>query len=142
MIGERLKRARAAAGLSMDKLGRAAGVTAPMIQKYERGESMPSSSVLIKLSEALNVRTEYFFRPSQIQLSGVEYRKKTKAPKKLLDQISADVLDQAERWFELKNLWPDFPIPDFVRPDGLPKVESMADIEAVALAVRDVLMAI
>lgn len=137
MIGERLKRARAAAGLSMSKLGKAAGVTAPMIQKYERGLSMPSSSVLIKLAEALNVRTEYFFRPNRIELAGVEYRKKARTPKKVLDQITADVLDQAERWFELKNIWPDFPIPEFSRPKGLPTVHSLDDVEAVAMAVRE-----
>ena len=61
MIGERLKRARDAAGLSMQSLGKQAGVSAPMIQKYERDESMPSSSVLIQLAKALNVRTEFFF---------------------------------------------------------------------------------
>lgn len=60
MIGERLKRARDAAGLSMQSLGKQAGVSAPMIQKYERDESMPSSSVLIQLAKALNVRTEFF----------------------------------------------------------------------------------
>jgi Zn-dependent peptidase ImmA (M78 family)/transcriptional regulator with XRE-family HTH domain len=136
MIGERLKRARAAAGLSMDKLGKAAGVSANMIKKYEHDESMPSSSVLMGLCDALSVKAEYFFRPNNIQLSGVEYRKKASTPKKVLERLKADVLDQAERWFELRNLWPEFPVNAFRKPDNLPVVESMDDVEAIAALVR------
>lgn len=136
MIGERLKRARSAAGLSMAKLGQAAGVSANMIKKYEHDDSMPSSSVLIKLAEALGVRTEFFFRPNSFKLSGIEYRKKANTPQKVLDRIAADVLDQAERWFELKNLWPNFPIPRFESPSNLPSVATLDDIEAFCVAVR------
>lgn len=137
MIGERLKRARAAAGLSMQALGKQAGVSAPMIQKYERDESMPSSSVLLKLATALNVRTEFFFRPTKITLSGVEYRKKSNTPHKVLDRITADVLDQAERWFELKNLWPEFPVPTFSLPNNLPeRVDSLEAIEQLSEEIR------
>lgn len=136
MIGERLKRARSAAGLSMAKLGKAVGVSANMIKKYEHDESMPSSPVLIKMAEALDVRTEFFFRPLTVKLAGIEYRKKASTPQKVLDRIAADVLDQAERWLELKNLWPDFPIPAFERPVNLPKVSTLGDLEAFSVAVR------
>ncbi|MBV1788455.1 XRE family transcriptional regulator [Marinobacterium sp. D7] len=136
MIGERLKRARAASGLSMDKLGKAVGVSSNMIKKYEHDQSMPSSSVLIKLADELGVRAEFFFRPNRIRLSGVEYRKRASTPKKILDRIAADVLDQAERWFELKNLWPEFPVPEFSLPADIPVVESLDDIEQVSLALR------
>lgn len=136
MIGERLKRARSAAGLSMAKLGKAAGVSANMIKKYEHDDSMPSSSVLIKMAEALDVRTEFFFRPVTVKLSGIEYRKKASTPQKVLDKISADVLDQAERWFELRNLWPDFPIPNFEFPGNLPNVSALDDLEPFSVAVR------
>ena len=57
MIGERLKLARAAAGLSLRDLeARLDGlVTAQAIGKYERDEMMPSSTVLIALARALKV---------------------------------------------------------------------------------------
>lgn len=129
MIGERLKRARAAAGLSMESLGKQAGVSAPMIQKYERDESMPSSSVLLKLATALNVRTEFFYRPTHLQLKEVEYRKQASTPQKVLNRITADVLDQSDRWFELKNLWPEFPVPEFSLPRCVPA--QIASLEAV-----------
>ena len=138
MIGERLKRARDAAGLSMLTLGKQAGVSAPMIQKYERDESMPSSSVLIQLAKALNVRTEFFFRPNHIQLAEVEYRKRASTPQKVLKRITADVLDQAERWFELKNLWPEFPVPEFSLLRCVPEqIVSLEAVERLSEAVRN-----
>ena len=136
MIGERLKRARAAAGLSMQALADQVGVSAPMIKKYESNGSMPSSGVLIKLARAVGVRSEYFFRPNRVELAGVEYRKRASTGKKELKRIEADVLDQAERWYELRDLWPNFPLASFSQPSGLPKVENLDDIELVSAKLR------
>lgn len=139
MFGERLVRARKAAGLSMKALADEVGVSANAIKKYEHGENMPSSSNLLKLAKALDVRTEYFFRPVKVELQGVEYRKRANTPQKLLDRINGDVMDQAERWSELLGLYPDAvkPIPRFALPDGLPdKVRHSDDIEAIADQMR------
>ena len=57
MLGQRLKLARSAAGLSLRGLEERIGnrVTAQAIGKYERDESIPSSGVLIALADALSV---------------------------------------------------------------------------------------
>ena len=57
MIGQRVKIARSAAGLSLRDLESKIDnlVTAQAISKYERNESMPSSRVLIALADALGV---------------------------------------------------------------------------------------
>ncbi|TFW72330.1 transcriptional regulator [Methylotenera oryzisoli] len=136
MIGERLKRARSAAGFSMDVLGTAVGISANMIKKYEHDLSMPSSGVLLKLAAALNVRTEYFFRPAKVKLAEVEYRKKANASAYIIKKIEADVLDQAERWHELANLWPQFPIPPFLFDAELPNISCLDDIDEVVDCVR------
>ncbi|KQN53781.1 ImmA/IrrE family metallo-endopeptidase [Erwinia sp. E602] len=138
MIGERLLRARSAAGLSMQALGEAAGVSANMIKKYEHNQNMPSSGVLLKLAKALNVRSEYFFRPYQVELKGIEYRKRVATPVALLKRIEADVIDQAERWLELANLWPTFPVTQFVPPRyELQYINDWDDIETLAGQLRD-----
>lgn len=116
MFGERLFRARAASGLSMRELGVLAGVSANMIKKYEHNESMPGSAVLLKISRALGVRNEYFFRPTTIELKEIEYRKRSNLTKKALTRIHADIIDQVERWMELAALWPHFPVPTFTAP--------------------------
>ncbi|WP_339724124.1 XRE family transcriptional regulator [uncultured Paraglaciecola sp.] len=139
MFAERLNRARKAAGLSMSTLAKEVGVSANAIKKYEHGENMPSSGKLYKLSKALGVRSEYFFRPTKVELSGVEYRKRASTPKKTLDRISADVHDQAEQWAELLELYPDSvrPVPKFSLPANLPdKVETLDAIEDIADQMR------
>ncbi len=139
MIGARLKRARAASGLSMKALGEQAGVSANMIKKYEHDVSMPSSGVLLKLGQALDVRSEYFFRPVNVELTRVEYRKRANTPVSVLKRIEADVLEQAERWQELANLWPQFPVSKFDQVQNLPDcLNDLKQIEKVAERVRTV----
>ncbi|MCG9748239.1 XRE family transcriptional regulator [Shewanella sp. Isolate8] len=139
MFAERLERARKAAGLSMSALASEVGLSANAIKKYEHGTTMPSSSNLLKLAKALEVRTEYFFRPTKVKLEGVEYRKRASTPKKVLDRINGDVLDQAERWQELLELYPDSvkPIPEFSLPDELPEqITSLGQVEDLAIQMR------
>ena len=78
MIGQRLKLARTAAGLSLRGLEARIGnrVTAQAIGKYERDESMASSGVLIALADALSVPVEYLVGDQEMALESVEFRKK------------------------------------------------------------------
>lgn len=137
MFGERLLRARSAAGLSMKQLADKAGISANMIKKYEHNLSIPGSGVLIKMSRALGVRNEYFFRPTTVELKNIEYRKRHTVSAKLLAKIHADIVDQAERWLELANLWPEFPVATFSLPE-LPAgpVEHYEHIENIADSIR------
>ena len=140
MFGERLRRARTAAGLSMDGLAKQVGLSANAIKKYEHGINMPGSENLLKLAKALDVQSEYFFRQSTVALEKVEYRKRASASKKLLDMVNGDVTEQAERWTELLDLYPDSvkPIPKFALPAGLPeRVSCSEDIEAIAELMRE-----
>lgn len=139
MFAKRLLRARKAAGLSMSALAEEVGVSANMIKKYEHGESVPSSGKLYKLAQALGVRSEYFFRPTKVELSGIEYRKRATTPQKILDRINGDVLDQAERWKELLEFYPDSirPVPQFKLPSNLPnQINTSDDIERIADQMR------
>ncbi len=137
MIGDRILQARKSAGLSLRVLAEKAGISAMAISKYENDQSTPSSRVLLSLADALGVRVEYFFRTSKVQLKEVEYRKHSKLPKKTLDQIEGDVIEQIERFLELEEFLPTSPIEIFSLPDELPFVESYDDIERVAQMIRD-----
>jgi len=137
MFNTRLHRARKAAGLSMRDLGARVGISHASIKKYEDGVAMPSSDILIGLSRALNVRTEYFFRPEQVALDGIEYRKRSSLPKKRLDAITHEVIDQIERRVELEKLFPQSPVKPFATVVGLIKsVMEFDQIEEVADSVR------
>lgn len=141
MFAERLKCARTASGLSMAALASNVGISANAIKKYEHGETMPTSGNLLKLARALGVRSEYFFRPTKVSLDMVEYRKHASTPKTDLKRINGDVMEQAERWTELLDLYPDSikPIPAFALPSGLPpRIRGYEVVEDVAEHVRDV----
>ena len=106
MIGERLRLARAAAGLSLRALeGRLEGlVTAQAIGKYERDEMMPSSTVLIALARALNVTEEYLLNPAAVELVAVEFRKKKMTSAREAAEVRARILSEVERYLDIEQI--------------------------------------
>ncbi|MHB8947126.1 MAG: helix-turn-helix domain-containing protein [Bacillota bacterium] len=104
-IGDRLKMARRASGLSMRALGAKANLSAQAISKYERNLDIPGSGALIRLSHALGVRPEYFHRPSSVELSVSANR----AEPCISAKASAAIIEQArevlERFVELEYLF-------------------------------------
>lgn len=138
MIGERIKQARVAAGLSLRALADRAGVTAMAISKYETGKSTPSSGVLLALAKTLGVRTEYFFRPVKVELEEVNYRKHSRLPTKVLAQIKGDAIEQIERFLELEQLLPNGPVQTFKLPGKLPaSISALDQVENAARTVRN-----
>ncbi len=93
-------------GLSMQDLANKMNniITKQAIGKYEQGDMKPSSDILIALSNALNVRPDYFFRNEKIKLVNVEFRKLKRLLAKDIDQIKANTIDFLERYFELEDL--------------------------------------
>jgi transcriptional regulator with XRE-family HTH domain len=59
---EKLKRARVLKGLTQGQLARKIGADTQRISKYERGVAAPTTAILIKLAEALDVTTDYLIR--------------------------------------------------------------------------------
>ena len=106
MIGQRLKLARAAAGLSLRELEEKIGnlVTAQAIGKYERDESMPSSKVLMALADALGVSEDYLLGEQELALDGVEFRKKAITSRREEAQVGARVLHLFERYLMIEEL--------------------------------------
>ena len=105
MIGQRLKVARAASGLSLRDLGAAIDnlVTAQAIGKYERNEDMPSSKVLSALADALHVSEDYLLASEEMVLDGVEFRKKSMASKREEAFVEGQALHLLERYLTLED---------------------------------------
>ena len=119
MIGNRLKRAREAVGLSLRDLEGAihGQVSAQAIGKYERGEMMPGSTVLLALSKALHITPEFLLSEREVELTGVDFRKAPQAGAKEERAVEASVLDQVERYLELEELLPGMD-DAWAAPDG------------------------
>ena len=92
MFGQRLKLARKKAGFSMRELARRMSppVSAQAISKYESGQMMPSSAVLVGLGRALEVSLDFLMGGQVEALEAVEFRKDSRTSAK--DRARAEVL--------------------------------------------------
>lgn len=106
LFSQRLKSARLMKGLSMDALCEKMEniISKQSISKYENGKMMPDSTILIALSQALEVNVDFFFRPYGVSLHDIEFRKKSKLKASSLNRIREKVLDEIERYLEIENL--------------------------------------
>src|SRR5580704_15815548 len=104
MIADRLKLARRKAGFSLRDLSAAMNekVTAQAIGKYERGEDVPSSGVLMALAKALGVSLSYLLDTQGIALSGVEFRTKANTTAKDRAHVETEVLEWIERYLQIE----------------------------------------
>lgn len=138
MIGQRLKIARAAGGLSLRDLEAKIGnlVTAQAIGKYERNEDMPSSRVLSALADALSVSEDYLLSSDDMVLDGVEFRKKDMTSKREEAFVEGQTLHLLERYLAIEDA---LGLPSVVwdRPREAPyPVKDIADAENAARALR------
>jgi Zn-dependent peptidase ImmA (M78 family)/DNA-binding XRE family transcriptional regulator len=138
MIGNRLKRAREALGMSLRELEAAiqGQVSAQAIGKYERDEMMPSSTILLELSKALDVSPEYLLSQRDIELKGVDFRKAPQAGVKEERAVEASVLDQVERYLELEELLPGVEQVWLALDDQMFEIGRIEDAERAADALR------
>lgn len=139
MIGQRLKLARSAAGFSLRDLQAKIGdrVTAQAIGKYERNEDVPSSSVLIALSDALGVSLDYLAGDQSMVLEGVEFRKKQITSKKQQAQVQAQALHLIERYLMVEEILA-LPSAQWDKPRGAPyPVRELGDVDRAAGSLRE-----
>src|SRR6202522_4117955 len=104
MIADRIRLARSKAGLSLRGLSQAMKrkVTAQAIGKYERGEDIPSSGVLLALSAALDVSLSYLVDTQGIELRGVEFRTKANTSARDRAHVETEVLEWIERYLQIE----------------------------------------
>jgi Zn-dependent peptidase ImmA (M78 family) len=139
MIGERVKLARSAAGLSLRDLQARIGnrVSAQAIGKYERNEDMPSSGVLIALGDALGVSLDYLAGDREMVLEGVDFRKKQITRKKEQAQIAAKTLHVIERYVILEEIL-GLPSAEWDQPREAPyPIREIADADRAARSLRE-----
>jgi Zn-dependent peptidase ImmA (M78 family)/DNA-binding XRE family transcriptional regulator len=138
LFGVRLKQARLATGLSLRALAEKIGVSPTAIQKYEKGKVIPSSDMLIKLANALEIAVEYLFRPQNITLGELKFRKKASLGVKSFKTIEYSIRDQLERRFELENFYPNPPIKP-LKSNQIPlfPIKSLDDVEELAIKLRE-----
>ncbi len=139
MIGNKLKVARSASGLSLRALADAMSgiVSAQAIGKYERNEDMPSSRVLIALAAALGVREEYLLSEDELVLEGVDFRKKARTSSREEAALEARAIHMLERYLAVEDLLQMRSV-EWEQPRSAPHpVADLRDAEDAARSVRE-----
>lgn len=138
MIGNRLRLARVAAGLSLRAMEDAISgmVSAQAIGKYENDQMMPGSGVLLALARALKVSPEYLLSNRDMALSGIDFRKEPAAGAREEKAVEAVVIDHLERYLAVEELLPDAML-DWVAPTAKEfSISSPEQAEDAANALR------
>ena len=135
MLGERLRQARLAAGLSLE--GLAAKLERPItkqaLSKYEMDASQPSASRIVELSAALNVRASALLTESAVEIRWVAYRKLSRLSKSRREQVTAVAAQRLEGELRLREL---FHLGERSDLPGPIDVQNLSDCDYAAAAVR------
>jgi Zn-dependent peptidase ImmA (M78 family)/transcriptional regulator with XRE-family HTH domain len=136
IFGRRLEQGRRMRGLSLRKLSEATGnkVSYNAIHRYESGEMMPGDEILISLADALDKPLDFFFRPFAVELTGVQFRKKSALGSKTTGAIEEMAADFFERYLEVEQAL-GFPL-EFNDPLTGISIRKPEDAEKAAETVR------
>jgi Zn-dependent peptidase ImmA (M78 family) len=139
MIADRIKLARRKAGLSLRGLSDAMKnrVTAQAIGKYERGEDIPSSGVLLALSEALDVSLSYLVDTQGIELRGVEFRTAAATTARDRAHVETEVLEWIERYLQIELILELDSAQWHCPVTEVRKLRDAAEVEKLAAEVRE-----
>lgn len=134
-IGKRIKQARKLTQQSQRDLAEKVNVSAMAISKYERDMDIPSSDVLLRLSQSLRVPIDFFFRSTAPEVQLQAYRKQTSLPRKEQESIQARIQEWLERYLEVESF-----IPQKELQQSFPKytISSLKKVETAAENLREV----
>ena len=106
MFATRLKLARKKSGLTLSALSTRLEGLVPTrdLGRYERGEMLPSSRILVSLSEVLGEPLRYFMGQMCSDLARVDYRKKSATRAQDRARVEAAVLDHADRYLTIESI--------------------------------------
>lgn len=79
------------------------GVSKQMISKYEKGDSVPNSTKLIRLSKLFNLKIDYFFNSFKIELNEVNFRKKSSFSAKQQDSLKEQIKIKLENYLYIED---------------------------------------
>ena len=135
MLGERLRQARLAAGLSLEGLAERLDrpLTKQALSKYERGLSQPPPSRIADIAAALNVKASSLLAESDVEIEWIAYRKLQRLSKSRQEQVAAVAKQRLEgevRLRELFHLADRHDLPDPV------EVQNVQDCEYAAAVLR------
>ena len=134
-MGERLRQARLAAGLSLDSLAAKLQrpITKQALSKYENGLSQPPIDRIEELAAVLNIRTSALLSKSSVEIRWLAFRKLARLSKLRQEQVTAVAVQRLEAETRLRELFQLGERHDFPRP--IP-VQHFRDCDYAATTLR------
>lgn len=133
IFSKRLKQGRLMRGLSLRALAESLDgdtVSYNALAKYEKAQMLPSSGVIVSLSNALNLQQDFFFRSFSLELGNVSFRKRSGLSKKVENIILESAKDFFERYLEVEEIVNDEvkyePLEDLIKSKIKPDPEDLA----------------
>lgn len=138
VFGTRLKLARRMAGMSLQDLADTlqGQITKQSLNKYELGLMLPTSEILNRISKALNLKPDYFLKPTNVAIGEIQFRKQVSLSKKIEEAVIEKARDYIERFLEIENILSLGT--KFVNPLSGDVVQNSADVELAAQKLRNV----
>lgn len=133
-VGQRIEQARKANRMSLRSLAKKAEISAMAISKYERGLDMPSSGVLLRLAQALDVSIDFLFRPHTVSVQLKMYRKHAALGVKEQEAIQMRIQEWLERCLEVESFFPD---ERRVVDPPVRSIQAIEQAEDIALELRE-----
>ena len=133
----RLKQARTMCGFSLRELAEKIGgaVSYAALSKYEHGQMLPNSTVVISLAQALSQSPDFFFRPFRLQLTSVRFRKRSALGGTEEKAFLERARDHFERYQEIEELLGE--ARKFAPPFANASAKSVEDAEDLARKLRE-----
>jgi len=134
LVANRIKNARILKCLSQQNVADEIGISKQMISKYEKGEAIPTSSKLIKLSRLFGLKIDYFFSSFQIELGEINFRKKSTFSMKKQSSLKEQIKINLENYLWIEDsLSIDYSFKNIIENSKINRIE---DIEKVVLKLR------
>ena len=139
MFGQRLRLARKKAGLSMRGLASRVSpeVSVQSISKYESHKMMPSSSVLVGLSKALDVSVDFLMGGHIGTIQEIEFRKSSKTPKRDLAKVEALVTESLESYLTIEDILELKPTNDSLSEFTVEHIGAIEEVDEIAQVLRE-----
>lgn len=130
LFAERFKCARHLSAYSLqdvsDQLGNE--ISKQAIHKYETGEVIPDSEMIAKLCTVFNVRQDFFFTSSTVNINKVEFRKFDSLAAKEQNKVVEIVKDSVSKYLEIENILALHS--EFIHPlKEITEIKTLDDIE-------------
>lgn len=108
MIGDNIKKLRIRNGFSLRSLADILCISHTAISKIEKGDLMPSSEILIKISKAFNVKVSELFKEPQkeLEIKEINYRKSSKFTLKNKGIVEEITKEKLQKYLEVEDIIP------------------------------------